>query len=179
MTEKTVEKTYEITNTVKTYIAKDGKEFSDINECVDYESELDLNHYADKYKIKSISVPTFICTDVLAVNGISFNFPQDGNKDELIRLLSIYQKYYIKKDCNKWKVDFPRNLRNIRDSDLEIKIPFELNKGDNYIFYCCWEEYNDDYDYFYNQIVSKETAMDNIKREIKRFEVIFGTKFEV
>lgn len=40
MREKTVEKTYEITNTVKTYIAKDGKEFNDMNECMTYESEI-------------------------------------------------------------------------------------------------------------------------------------------
>lgn len=176
MTEKTVEKT--ITNTVKTYIAEDGKEFNDMNECVTYENELFLNRYANKYKIKSISVPTFICTDILAVNGISFNFPQDGNKDELIRVLSIYQNYYIRKDCNEWKVDSLRNLSNIRNSDLEIKIPFELNKGDNYIFYYYWEECNDDYDYFYNQVVSKESVINNLKYEIKNFEEIFETKFE-
>lgn len=176
MTEKIVEKT--IINTVKTYIAEDGKEFNDINKCVTYENELFLNRYANKYKIKPISVPTFICTNILAVNGISFNFPQDGNEDELIRVLSIYQNYYIEKDCNEWKVDSPRNLSNIRDSDLEIKIPFELNKGDNCIFYYCWEECNDDYDYFYNQVVSKENAINNLKREIKNFEEIFETKFE-
>jgi hypothetical protein len=175
MTEKIVEKT--ITNTIKTYVAKDGKEFNDMNKCVLYESELDLNCYADKYKIKSIEVPTFICADDHAY-GISFYFPQDGDEDELKKLLSIYQNCCIKKDCNKWKVNFFRNLSNVRDSDLEIKIPFELNKGDNYIFYCCWEEYNDDYDYFHNRIISKEIAMDELKKEIKRFEVIFGTKFK-
>lgn len=61
MTEKNIEKTFEITNIVKTYVADDGKEFSDMNECVTYENELFFNRYADKYKIKSISVPTFIC----------------------------------------------------------------------------------------------------------------------
>lgn len=172
------EKTYEITNTIKKYIAEDGKEFSNMNECVVYESELDLNRYADKYKIKSISVPTFICADDYAY-GISFYFPQDGDEDELKKLLSIYQNCYIKKDCNKWKVKFLRNFSNVHDSDLEIKIPFELNKGDNYIFYYCWNEYNDDYDYFHNQVVSKEHAMDNLKREIKNFEEIFETEFEV
>ena len=176
MTEKTVEKT--ITNTVKTYIAEDGKEFNDMNECITYENELFLNRYVNKYKIKSILVPTFICIDVLGVSGISFNFPQDGNEDELIKILSIYQSYYIGKDCNEWKIDSPKNLSSVRDSDLEIKIPFELNKGDNYIFYYCWEECNDDYDYFYNQVVSKENAINNLKREIKNFEEIFETKFE-
>ena len=175
MTEKIVEKT--ITNTVKTYIAEDGEEFNDMNECVTYENELFLNRYADKYKIKSILVPTFIWVDD-HVCGISFNFPQDGNEDELIRVLSIYQNYHIRKDCNEWKVDSPKNLSNVYDSDLEIKIPFELNKGDNYIFYYCWKEYNDDYDYFHNQVVSKENAINNLKYEIKNFEEIFETKFE-
>ena len=69
------EKNIEITNIVKTYIADDGKEFSDMNECVTYENELFFNRYADKYKIKSISVPTFICDDN-RVYGISFYFPQ-------------------------------------------------------------------------------------------------------
>lgn len=40
MTEKNIEKTYEITNIIKTYIADDGKEFSDMNECETYENEL-------------------------------------------------------------------------------------------------------------------------------------------
>lgn len=31
---------------------------------------------------------------------------------------------------------------------------------------------------FYNQIVSKEIAMTKLEKEIKRFEEIFGTKFE-
>jgi hypothetical protein len=177
MIEKTTEKTYEITNTVKTYIAEDGKEFSDMNKCVIYESELELNHYADKYKIKFISVPTFICNDDY-VHGISFYFPQDGNEDEVIRLLSIYQNYEIYKSDERWEINWVRNLSNVRDSKLEIKIPFELSKGDNYVFYFCWEEYNDDYDYFYNQIVSKETAMTKLKKEIKEFEEIFGSEID-
>lgn len=40
MTEKNIEKAFEITNIVKTYIADDGKEFSDMNECETYENEL-------------------------------------------------------------------------------------------------------------------------------------------
>lgn len=179
MREKTVEKTYEITNTVKTYIAKDGKEFNDMNECMTYESELDLNRYADKYKIKFIEVPNFICNDN-HVHGISFYFPQDGDKNEIIRLLSIFQNYEIyknDKNGNNWEIDFLRNLSNVRDSDFEIKM-LSLNKGDNYIFYFCWEEYNDDYDYFWNEIVSKEKAITKLKKEIKRFEEIFEIKFE-
>lgn len=177
MTEKTTEKTYEITNTVKTYIAEDGKEFNDMDKCKTYEDELFFNRCVDKYKIKSISVPTFICDDD-HVHGISFYFPQNGDKDELIRLLSIYQNYEISINDDKWKIRWARNLNNVRDSDFEIKIPFELNKGDNYIFYFSWKEYNDDYDYFYNQVVSKETAIVKLEKEIKRFEVIFETKFE-
>ena len=176
MTEKTTEKTYEITNTVKTYIAEDGKEFDDMDECKTYEDELFFNRCVDKYKIKSISVPTFICNDD-HIHGISFYFPQNGDKDELIRLLSIYQNYEISINDDKWKIHWARNLSNVRDSDFEIKMP-SLNKEENYIFYFCWQEYNDDYDYFYNQVVSKETAMVELKKEIKRFEVIFGTKFE-
>ena len=177
MKEKTVEKTCEITNTVKTYIAEDGKEFSNADECITYESELDLNRYADKYKMKLISVPTFICEDD-NVYGVSFYFPQDGDKNEVIRLLSIFQNYHIDKDCDKWKIDFSRNFNNIPDSSLKIEIPFELNKGDDYIFYYCWERDNDDWVYFYNQIVSKEKAMIKFKKEIERFEKIFGIKFE-
>lgn len=177
MKEKTVEKTCEITNTVKTYITEDGKEFSNADECITYESELDLNRYADKYKMKLISVPTFVCEDD-NVYGVSFYFPQDGDKNEVIRLLSIYQNYSIYKECDKWEIDFSRNLSNVRDSDFKIEIPFELNKGDDYIFYYCWERYNDDWDYFYNQIVSKEKAMTKLKKEIERFEKIFGIKFE-
>lgn len=169
-----IEKTYEITNTAKKYIAEDGKEFSDMDECITYEDELFLNRYVNKYKIKSISIPDYICGDDHAC-GISFYFPQDGNEDEVKKLLSIYQNYEISKNC---ELHWARNLSNVRKSDLEIKIPFELNKGDNYIFYYCWEEYNDDYDYFYNRIISKEIAMDELKKEIIRFEVIFGTKFE-
>lgn len=177
MIKKTTEKTYEITNIVKTYIAKDDKEFSDMDKCIIYESELDLNHYADKYKMKSISVPTFICDDDKHVYGISFYFPQDGNEDELKKLLTIYQNYKISENAEKWKIDWVRNLSNVRDSNFEIKIP-SLNKRDNYIFYFYWKECYEDYDYFYNQIVSKETAMAELEKEIKRFEVIFGTKFE-
>jgi hypothetical protein len=177
MTEKTIEKTFEITKNIKTYIAEDGKEFSDMTECMTYEDELFFNRYADKYKMKSISVPTFICDDN-HVRGISFYFPQDGDEDEVIRFLSIYQNYETSENCGKVKIGWARNLSNVRDSNLKIKIPFELNKGNNYVFYFCWEECNDDYDYFYNQVVSKETAMTELKKEIKRFEVIFGTKFE-
>ena len=147
MREKTVEKTFEITNTIKTYIAKDGKEFNNMNECMTYESELDLNRYADKYKIKFISVPTFVCEND-HVRGISFYFPQDGDKNEVIRLLSIFQNYEIVKKNSEWEIYCDRNLSNVRDSDFEIEIPFKLNKGDNYVFYFCWEEYNDGYDYF-------------------------------
>lgn len=178
MTEKNVEKTFEITNVVKTYVAEDGKEFSDMDKCVTYEDELFFNRYVDKYKIKSISVPTFICNDDAHVHGISFYFPQDGNKNELLRLLSIYQNYEINKSDNKWKIEWTRNLSNVRDSNFEIKIPFELNKEDSYIFYFCWEEYCDGYDYFYNKIVSKENAIAKLKEEIKSFEEIFETEFE-
>lgn len=170
------EKIFEITNVVKTYVADDGKEFSDMNECVTYENELFFNRYADKYKIKSISVPTFICDDN-RVYGISFYFPQSGDEDEVIRFLDIYQNYEISKYCDKWKIEYDRNLSNVRNSNLEIKMP-SLNKGDHYVFYFCWEEYFDDYDYFYNKIVSKEIAMTELEKEIKEFEEIFETKFE-
>ena len=178
MKERIVEKTYEITNTVKTYIAEDGTEFKSRDECERYEDEVLLNRYADKYKMNLISVPTFICDDDDHVHGVSFNFPQDGDKNEVIRLLSIYQNYHIYEDCGKWKVDYSRDFNHVRDSDLKIEIPFELNKGDDYIFYFCWEEYCDSWDYFHNQIVSKEKAMTKLKKEIEKFEKIFGTKFE-
>lgn len=86
--------------------------------------------------------------------------------------------YEISKSDNKWKIEWIRDLSNIRDSDFEIKIPFELNKGDNYIFYFCWEVYCDKYDYFHNQIVSKEIVMTELEKEIKEFEEVFETKFE-
>ncbi len=86
--------------------------------------------------------------------------------------------YEISKSDNKWKIEWIRDLSNVRDSNFEIKIPFELNKGDNYVFYFCWEECFDDYDYFYNKIVSKEIAMTKLEKEIKRFEEVFETKFE-
>jgi hypothetical protein len=177
MKEKTTKKTYEITNTVKTYIAEDGKEFNDMNKCKTYENELFLNRCADKYKMKFIDVPSFICDDDYA-NGISFYFPQDGDVNEVTRLLSIYQNYQINKDCDKWEVGFLRKTNHVRDSDFEIKIPFELNKGDNYIFYYRWERYDNDWDYFYNRVVSKKDAIATLKEEIKSFEEIFGTKFE-
>ena len=177
MTEKNIEKTFEITNIIKTYVADDGKEFSDMNECETYENELFFNRYADKYKIKSISVPTFIRDDN-HVHGISFYFPQNGDEDEVMRLLSIYQNYEISKRDNKWKIYWIRNLSNVHDSNLEIKMPFELNKGDDYVFYFCWEECVDDYDYYHNQIISKEIAMTKLEKEIKEFEEIFETKFE-
>ena len=176
MTEKNIEKTFEITNIVKVYIADDGKEFSDMNECETYENELFFNRYADKYKIKSILVPTFIRDDN-HVHGISFYFPQNGDEDEVMRLLSIYQNYEISKSDNKWKIEWTRDLSNVCNSNLEIKMP-SLNKGENYIFFFSWEEYSDDYDYYHNQIISKEIAMTKLKEEIKSFEEIFGTKFE-
>lgn len=176
MVEKNIEKTFEITNIVKIYIADDGKEFSDMNECETYENELFFNRYADKYKIKSISVPTFICNDE-HVHGILFYFPQNGDENEVIRFLDIYQNYEISKYCDNWKIEYDRNLSNVRNSNLEIKMP-SLNKGDNYVFYFCWEEYSDDYDYFYNKIVFKEIAMTELEKEIKEFEEIFETKFE-
>ena len=40
MTEKNIEKNIEITNVVKTYVAEDGKEFSNMDKCVTYEDEL-------------------------------------------------------------------------------------------------------------------------------------------
>ena len=167
MTEKNIEKTFEITNIVKVYIADDGKEFSDMNECETYENELFFNRYADKYKIKSILVPTFIR------HGISFYFPQNGDEDEVIRFLDIYQNYEISKSDNKWKIEWTRDLSNVCNSNLEIKMP-SLNKGENYIFFFSWEEYFDDYDYYHNQII----AMTKLEKEIKEFEEIFETKFE-
>ena len=177
MTEKNIEKTFEITNVVKTYVAEDGKEFSDMDKCVTYEDELFFNRYVDKYKIKSISVPTFICNDDAYAHGISFYFPQDGNKNELLRLLSIYQNYEISISSDKWKIEYDRNLSNVRDSNLEIKMP-SLNKGENYIFFFSWEEYCDGYDYYHNQIISKEIAMTKLEKEIKEFEEIFETEFK-
>ena len=176
MTEKTIKKTYGVTNTIKTYIAEDGKEFSDMSECVTYEKELFFNRYADKYKIKFIEIASFICDDDY-VHGISFYFPQDGDKNELTRLLSIYQNYVIDKDCDKWKIKYDRNLSNVRDSDFEIKMP-SLTKGETYIFYFCWERYSDDWDIFYNKVFSKEMALTRLNEELKAFEEIFGTKFE-
>lgn len=173
MIEKTIEKTEIIP--LKTYIAEDGKEFNNMDKCIAYEDELFFNRCADKYKIKSILVPAFICNDD-HVQGVSFYFPQNGDEDELKRLLSIYQNYEIGKSDDKWEIDWVRNLSNVRDSDFEIKMPL-LNKKDNYIFYFSWEEYCDDYDYFYNKIVSKEIAATKLKNEIKSFETIFGTKF--
>jgi len=174
MTEKTIEKTEIIP--LKTYIAEDGKEFSNEDECITYESKLFFNRYADKYKIKSILIPTFICNDDHC-QGVSFYFPQDGNEDELKRLLTFYQNYEIGKRDGMWEIDWNRDLSNVRDSDLEIKIPIELNKGDIYIFYFCWEEYCDSYDYFNNQIISKEIAMAKLKNEIKNLEEVFGINF--
>ena len=66
----------------------------------------------------------------------------------------------------------------MRESDLNIEIPFELNKGDNYIFYFSHEDSIDSYDYFYNAIASKEEVKANLKKEIERFEEMFETKFE-
>lgn len=175
MVEKTVEKAFEITKTVKTYIAKDGQEFNNMDECITYESELDLNCYADKYKMKFIEVPVFICSDEY-VHGISFYFPKDGNEDEVARLLAIFQNYDIRKQCGRWEIYCARNLSNVRDSDFEIKMPL-LNKGENYIFCFYWKTYNDDWDDFYNEVFSKEKALAKLKDEIKSFEEIFGTKF--
>ena len=94
-----------------------------------------------------------------------------------MRLLSIYQNYEISKSDNKWKIEWTRDLSNVCNSNLEIKMP-SLNKGENYIFFFSWEEYSDDYDYYHNQIISKEIAMTKLEKEIKEFEEIFETKFE-
>ena len=96
---------------------------------------------------------------------------------KVMRLLSIYQNYEISKSDNKWKIEWTRDLSNVCNSNLEIKIP-SLNKGENYIFFFSWEEYSDDYDYYHNQIISKEIAMTKLEKEIKEFEEIFETKFE-
>ena len=171
MTEQTIKRVY--TSTIKKYIAKDGKEFDKADECITYESELDLNRLANKYKMKFIEVPTFICSDD-HVHGISFHFPQDGKEDEVERLLYIFQNYEIDKNDNKWEIDFSRNLSNVHGSAFEIKIP-SLNKGDNYIFYFCWEEHCDDYDYFYNEVVSKEKAMAKLEKETRKLnDILFS-----
>jgi len=168
MTVNTIKRVY--ASTIKKYIAKDGKEFDKADECITYESELDLNRLANKYKMKFVEVPTFICSDDHA-HGISFHFPQDGNEDEVERLLYIFQNYEIDKNGNNWKIGWNRNLSNVRGSAFEIKIP-SLNKGDNYIFYFCWEEYCDGYDYFYNEVVSKEKAMAKLEEETRRLNAI-------
>ena len=87
---KTIERVY--ASTVKVYVADDGKEFDDRDECIVYENDLFLNKCADKYKIKSISVPDFICNDG-HVNGILFFFPQASfsNKSGLYSLSIISQ----------------------------------------------------------------------------------------
>ena len=166
MTVNTIKRVY--ASTIKKYIAKDGKEFDKADECIVYESELDLNRLANKYKMKFVEVPTFICSDD-HVHGISFHFPQDGDEDEVERLLYIFQNYEIDKNDNKWEIDFSRNLSYVRNS--EIKIP-ELNEGDNYIFYFCWEEHCDGYDYFYNEVVSKEKAMAKLEEETRKLNAI-------
>ncbi len=168
MTVNTIKRVY--ASTIKKYIAKDGKEFDKADECITYESELDLNRLANKYKMKFVEVPTFICSDDHA-HGISFHFPQDGNEDEVERLLYIFQNYEIDKNGNNWKIGWNRNLSNVRGSAFEIKIP-SLNKGDNYIFYFCWEEYCDGYDYFYNEVVSKEKAMAKLEEETRKLNAI-------
>ena len=131
-----------------------------------YASTIKKYRLANKYKMKFVEVPTFICSDD-HVHGISFHFPQDGKEDEVERLLYIFQNYEIDKNDNKWEIDWNRNLSNVHGSAFEIKIP-SLNKGDNYIFYFCWEEHCDDYDYFYNEIVSKEKAMAKLEKETKK-----------
>jgi len=174
MTEKTIEKAKIFKE--KTYVAKDGKEFDSKDKCITYESELDLNHLADKYKMKFIEVPTIICDDSF-VDGVSFYFPQDGNEDEVLRLLSIFQNYVIDKNGDRWEIDWTRNLSNVRNSDFEIKMP-SLTKGEIYIFYFCWQEECDSYDYYCKEIVSKKKAESLLKNEVKRLEEVFETKFE-
>ena len=59
----------------------------------------------------------------------------------------------------------------MKRTQLQLKRPL-------IIFFFSWEECFDDYDYFYNQIISKEIAMTKLEKEIKEFEEIFETKFE-
>ncbi len=174
MTEKTIEKAKIFKE--KTYVAKDGKEFDSKDKCITYEDELCLNYLADKYRMKFSSVPTFICDDSF-VRGITFYFPQDGNEDEVLKLLYIFQNYEINKDGDRWEIDWARNLSNVKDSSFNIKMP-SLTKGEIYIFYFCWQEECDSYDYFYKEIVSSEKAKSLLKKEIKNFEEIFKVKFE-
>lgn len=178
MKEKTVEKVWEVTKKVTSYIAEDGTEFEGENaqiKCMIYEDELKLNEYWKKYSVKKTYVPDFIYPE--AVYGISFLFPKDGVEFEVAELLRIYMNYNLIFNEDKIEIGQVFDLENVFSDDMNFTRPLSLERGKRYLFYFVWKDNIDNWDYYFKELVSEEKARNSLKEEIREFEKMFDTEW--
>ena len=165
---------------IKRYFADDGTEFKAEEECTKYETDIKLKYLAEKYKLKErCSVPHFIfsgfttCSYTLCV-------PKENNKKELSALLDILISNVIDVDkAGNFKVDFERDLRNVRKSDTSIEklSSMKLEESKVYVFYIHHNECCDSYDCFCWNLVSEEYARKKLQKEVSEFEELYSTKY--
>lgn len=166
--------------TIKSYFADDGTEFKTEKECTKYETDIKLKYLAEKYKLKECrSIPYFIFSGFTTCS-YTLCIPKENNKKELSALLDILISNVIDVDkAGNFKVDFERDLRNVRKSDTSIeKISnMKLEESKVYVFYVHHIEYCDSYDDFGWGLVSEEHARKELQKEVSEFEELYSTKY--
>jgi len=166
--------------TVKRYFADDGTEFKTEEECARYETDIKLKHLAEKYKLKEYySIPDFIFSGFTCCS-YTLCIPKENNKKELSALLDILINNVIDVDeVGNFKVDFERDLRNVRRSDVSTEklSNMKLEEGKFYVFYVHHNECYDSYDCFCWELVSEEYARKELQKEVGKFEELFNTKY--
>lgn len=176
MKEKTVEKVWEVTKKVTSYIAEDGTEFERHEDCEKYEDEIKLNKYWKKYDVRKTYVPTFIAGDSCG-HGISFRFTEDGSEDEIKELINIFRNYEISLKDDRMIINWTYVLYNVRDEEMSVHFHVPLEKDKRYLFYFVWKINDDDYDYYSMELVSEEKARNSLKEEIREFKKMFDTEW--
>ena len=169
-----------IIKNTKRYFADDGTEFKTEEECTKYETSIKLKHLAEKYKLKKYySVPNFIFSGFITCS-YTLCVPKENNKKELSALLDILISNVVDVDkAGNFKVDFERDLSNVRKSDTSIEklSSMKLEESKFYVFYIHHDECCDSYDFFCWNLISEEYARKKLQKEVRQYEELYNTKY--
>ena len=169
-----------ITKTIKSYFADDGTEFKTEKECTKYETDTKLKHLAEKYKLKNYySIPDFIFSGYTNCS-YTLYIPKENKIKELSELCDILINNVLDVDkVGNFKVDFERDLRNVRENDTSTEklSSMKLEEGKIYIFYIHHTKCCSDYDCFCWKLVSEEYARKKLQEEVNKFEELYNTKY--